>query len=45
MDLISEMNNKIENIYQIVFILEKDEHFKEIGECLRKGLESDNFLV
>jgi len=42
MQLISHMNQKIENVYEIVFVLEKHEnaHWKELGELLRKCLES-----
>jgi hypothetical protein len=38
--LIKQMHKKIENAYKIVFGLEKDTHFKELGELLRKALES-----
>ena len=45
MVLISKMHNKIENAYTIVFALEKtDDHFKEIGEVLRKALESETLV-
>lgn len=42
--LISSMNNKIENAYDLVFELEKDPVFKELGERLRKGLESNTLI-
>lgn len=43
-NLIHSMHNKIENAYQVIFALEKDEHFKELGEELRKRLETDDYL-
>ena len=39
-NLVEDMHRKIENAYKIVFELEKDEHFKGLGELLRKALES-----
>lgn len=38
--LIQKLEFKIEQVYKILFPLEKDEHFKELGELLRKALES-----
>jgi hypothetical protein len=38
--LIHKLHRKTENVYKIVFELEKDLHFKELGEYIRKALES-----
>lgn len=38
--LIHKMHKKIDNVYKIVIDLEKDKHFKELGELFRKALES-----
>jgi hypothetical protein len=38
--LIHKLYHKTENVYKIVFELEKDPHLKELGEYIRKALES-----
>lgn len=38
--LIGKMHQKIENVYEILFGLEKVEEFKELGALLRKALET-----
>jgi hypothetical protein len=39
-NLIHKLYRKTENVYKIVFALEKDPRFKELGEYIRKALES-----
>ena len=40
LDLIVAMHNKIERVYTVVFTLEKDKVFNELGSVIRKALEA-----
>ena len=39
-NLVRAMHKKIEAVYSILFVLEKDNHFKELAALIREALET-----
>jgi len=38
-NLIRVLHNKVEKAYEVIFILEKDDHLRGIGSILRSNIE------
>jgi hypothetical protein len=39
MKLVHKLHRKVENIYQLLFVMEKDDTLKELSDFIRKALE------